>query len=426
MVSGIAAMAIFGLDLAQYGPYAASIHEVRQRLDANPRDAAALVRLAALYRAAGRPSAAAEAYRSALAVDPQNIVAHVNLGLLYYDVLDLDRAIYHLKIAIVIEPGSFEAHRTLGLALERNGDPKEAEPVMRRTLELAPPAERAEAARQLGRILERLDRKFEAAQYLAESVHGVDGGHSESGESPERIQQRIARLRRESDSSSPRMADAGVEVRFRPWGGSIPVKGLLDERVPAAFLVDTGATYTTITSALARELGIVDLDKHARVRFRAASGDIIAPLVQVRSLRIRDAWVENITVAVCDTCGDGLIDGLLGLNFLQRFKVEIDGVSGRLILRRPDGAKSDGLAPPDPSATARTAASIPPPADVSTRAPAPVWAMTRRGSFSGAANPGAAEPAPADAPLFDSGPPPTPAPALSPLPLWPPPPPNAP
>ena len=32
-------------------------------------------------------------------------------------------------------------------------------------------------------------------------------------------------------------------------------------------------TYTTITSALARELGIDDLDKQSRVHFRAASGE---------------------------------------------------------------------------------------------------------------------------------------------------------
>jgi tetratricopeptide (TPR) repeat protein len=117
MVAGVLALGVIALDLAQYGPYAASIHEVKNRLEQNPRDAAALVRLAALYRAAGRPSSAAEAYRSALAVDPQNMVAHTNLGLLYYDVLDLDRAVYHLKIATEIDPGSYEAYRTLGLAL---------------------------------------------------------------------------------------------------------------------------------------------------------------------------------------------------------------------------------------------------------------------------------------------------------------------
>lgn len=333
-VSGVAAvlvLAVIALNIAQYGPYAASIHEVKTRLEKNPRDSAALVRLAALYRAAGRPAAAINAYRRTLAVDPQNVLAHVNLGLLYYDVLDLDRSIYHLKIAIEIDPGSYEAHRTLGLAYERDGDPKAAEPFLRRAFELAPRVtERSASARDLARVLERNGRKFEAAEALAQSVHEHDG------EDRENVQQRIARLRRESDSSVPLLADDAVEVRFRPWGGTIPVKGLLDERVPAAFLVDTGASYTTITSALARELGIADLDQRPRVRFRAASGDIDAPLVQIKSLRIRDAYVEDITVAICDTCGDGLIDGLLGLNFLQRFNVEIDGPSGKLVLRKSE------------------------------------------------------------------------------------------
>ena len=335
-------------DIAQYGQYAASIREVKARLEENPRDAAALVRLAALYRVAGRPGSAAEAYRSALAVDPRNLVAHVNLGLLYYDVLDLDRAIYHLQSAIEIDPGSFQAHRTLGLALERNGDPVAAEPILRRTLELSPGTpERADSARNLARVLERIGRKFEAAEVLSALMH-----ETELDSERKRVAQRIARLRRESDASAPLLPEEAVEVRFRPWGGTIPVKALLDEKVPAAFLVDTGASYTTITSSLARQLGIRDLDKRPRVRFRAASGDIDAPLVKIGSLRIHDAYVEDLTVAVCDTCGDGLIDGLLGLNFLQRFNVEIDGPSGKLVLRKPT-ARTGTAEPPLAPAPAR-------------------------------------------------------------------------
>lgn len=350
LVGSVLGLALYALNLAQYGPYASSIQEVKGRLDRNPRDSAALIRLAALYRAAGRPGAAAEAYRSVLAVDPNNLLAHVNLGLLYYDVLDFDRAVYHLRIAAGIDPGSYEAHRTLGLALERRGEPKEAEPVLRRAWELAPGGlQRAESARNLARVLERLERKFEAAELLTQSVHEAEWAAGHVGpEDREDLRARIARLRRESDSSLPLLNAEAVEVRFKPWGGTIPVKGLLNERVPAAFLVDTGASYTTITSALAREIGIADLDQRPRVRFRAASGDIDAPLVRVASIRIRDAYVEDIVVAVCDTCGDGLIDGLLGLNFLQRFKVEIDGPSGKLYLRRADGA-----APAPPPETSR-------------------------------------------------------------------------
>lgn len=328
----LAGIAFAGFDLARYGQYAGSIREVRARLDENPRDAAALVRLAALYRAASRPGAAAEAYRSALAVDPKNLIAHVNLGLLYYDVLDLDRAIYHLRNAVEIDPGSYDAHLTLGLALERQGDPAAAEPMLRRTFELAPGTpERSDAARNLARVLERLGRKFDAAEVLSGLMH-----ETETASERERVAQRIARLRRESDASAPLLPEEAVEVRFRPWGGTIPVKALLNEKVPAAFLVDTGASYTTISSSLAHDLGIQDLAKRPRVRFRAASGDIDAPLVKIGSLRIHDAYVEDLTVAVCDTCGDGLIDGLLGLNFLQRFKVEIDGGSGKLLFRKTD------------------------------------------------------------------------------------------
>jgi len=138
----------------------------------------------------------------------------VNLGLLYYDILDLDRAIYHLRNAAEIDPGSYEAHRTLGLALERKGDPTAAEPMLRRAQELAPGTpERADSSRSLARVLERVGRKFDAAEVLSGLMH-----ETETDSERERVAQRIARLRRESDSSAPLLPEEAVEVRF----GSVP------------------------------------------------------------------------------------------------------------------------------------------------------------------------------------------------------------
>jgi clan AA aspartic protease (TIGR02281 family) len=113
-------------------------------------------------------------------------------------------------------------------------------------------------------------------------------------------------------------------VPFEKQGQVVVVEATLNNKTSAKFIVDTGASYTMISSATAKELAI-DNDANPRtVPFQTANGLIQAPLISLDSIMVAGMEIKNLTAAVHDVIPDGKIAGLLGLNFLSNFRLDID------------------------------------------------------------------------------------------------------
>ena len=113
-------------------------------------------------------------------------------------------------------------------------------------------------------------------------------------------------------------------VPFEKQGQVVVVEATLNNKTSAKFIVDTGASYTMISSATAKELAI-DNDANPRtVPFQTANGLIQAPLISLDSITVAGMEIKNLTAAVHDVIPDGKIAGLLGLNFLSNFRLDID------------------------------------------------------------------------------------------------------
>jgi clan AA aspartic protease (TIGR02281 family) len=123
-------------------------------------------------------------------------------------------------------------------------------------------------------------------------------------------------------------------VPFQKNGQVVVVDGTLNNRVSTKFVVDTGASYTMISPATARQLNINLEEKHPTVPFQTANGKIEAPLVNLESVDIGGMHITDLTAAVHDIFPDSTTTGLLGLNFLSHFKLDIDTENGILVLER--------------------------------------------------------------------------------------------
>ncbi len=110
------------------------------------------------------------------------------------------------------------------------------------------------------------------------------------------------------------------------------VRALLNGRREALFVLDTGASFTTISTALAQELGISVGAGSPTVTIATASGIIRAPIASVGSIRVGGAEARDVQVAVLDLPGVGQVVGLLGNTFLSRFHVQLDPMQGVLTL----------------------------------------------------------------------------------------------
>ena len=110
-------------------------------------------------------------------------------------------------------------------------------------------------------------------------------------------------------------------------------------------IFDTGATFTTLDHASLRRLGVAVGANAPWITLRTASGEIEAPLVLLDAVWLGDAPVEWVTVAVCDSCANPPVAGLLGLNVSGRFRVSLDHDRHRIELspRRRDHNSALGI-----------------------------------------------------------------------------------
>jgi predicted aspartyl protease len=97
----------------------------------------------------------------------------------------------------------------------------------------------------------------------------------------------------------------------------------INSRGPYRFLLDTGASNTILSSAVADSLGIPD---GRRERLLTAGGDVPVSIRTLKTLTVGAAHLEDVEIAVTNV---GLmktlkVDGILGGDYLRRFKVSID------------------------------------------------------------------------------------------------------
>lgn len=135
----------------------------------------------------------------------------------------------------------------------------------------------------------------------------------------------------DNEISDLKSQEESIVIRFMPHAKHIPVKGKLNESLFQYFIVDTGASMTTIPSATARKLGIRINDKLPVRRIYTAGGIIEAPETILASIEI-DGWViyDLKTLIVDLPRQDGT--GLLGLNYLNHFNMTLDSEKGFLSL----------------------------------------------------------------------------------------------
>lgn len=146
----------------------------------------------------------------------------------------------------------------------------------------------------------------------------------------------------ERSSAEPRMAGEVQSVTSVSFKLATPSKPLIvlpvfvNGKGPFQFFVDTGASRTMLSFALARKLGIVAIGNRAGT---GAGGRIPMFSATVDSLTLGNASISDAAVSVGDFLGDfgSVIDtkfyGIIGNDFLSRFEVTIDYPQGSLSLK---------------------------------------------------------------------------------------------
>ena len=131
----------------------------------------------------------------------------------------------------------------------------------------------------------------------------------------------------ETPSASSLEKSATVPVEMN--GANIVVPVVVNGSLKTHMMMDTGATFTVVTPRVAKKLG---LKLASRIPLMTANGPISAPLSRLASLKVGNAEVRGLEVAVHNFSPDPRVEGLLGLNFLNRFHTSIDSRKQHLTL----------------------------------------------------------------------------------------------
>jgi aspartyl protease family protein len=100
--------------------------------------------------------------------------------------------------------------------------------------------------------------------------------------------------------------------------------------VHVRFLVDTGATFVSLPSSLARRLGI-DLATAQRGSSQTANGVVTVYRVMLDSVTVNGLTLRNVAGVIHEQAG--LDVALLGMSFLNRTEMRRDGQSLTLVKR---------------------------------------------------------------------------------------------
>ena len=122
-----------------------------------------------------------------------------------------------------------------------------------------------------------------------------------------------------------------IVINFAPGTRQIPLTAVLNRSASQKFIVDTGASLVTIPRSTAEELGL-EVDAGSPVRkIYTAGGVKYAPEVTLSSITVEGWEVTDLKALVLDL-PDQSDWGLLGMNYLRRFRMDVNTENGVLLL----------------------------------------------------------------------------------------------
>jgi len=172
--------------------------------------------------------------------------------------------------------------------------------------------------------------------YLAESYRllgdGAAAAHTYRLLLQSAPQSPLATAARQSLEALGEPSLATIQVPFQTRGASILVPATVNGQPIGYFVLDTGATFTSVSRVVADRLRISG--GGSSVRLATANGLIQAPLTLLDEVDVGGAVARHVPAVIHDLPNTPPpVVGLLGLSFLERFRVNLDLSSGLLLLQ---------------------------------------------------------------------------------------------
>ena len=148
-------------------------------------------------------------------------------------------------------------------------------------------------------------------------------------------QKQESQERRKEEKIKEELAPKSVNIVDEQ--GHIVVDALLNNKVHAALILDTGAALVVLKESVARKLGIDPDSLKSNIKLQLADGkESLAKYTVLGSLSVQGAEATNVDVAIlpAEVQEPLLKDGLLGMTYLKNFSFKIDQKNKKLTLEK--------------------------------------------------------------------------------------------
>jgi clan AA aspartic protease (TIGR02281 family) len=126
----------------------------------------------------------------------------------------------------------------------------------------------------------------------------------------------------------------GIIIPLVPDGqGHLLADVLINNKIHASLIVDTGSPLVLLTSSFIQKLGL-NLSQSNVGYVEVLNGKYKAAAVSLDSIKLGGAQGQDVSAVVLLEDSKEIKDGLLGLSFLSKFHFTLDQTGQKLILRR--------------------------------------------------------------------------------------------
>jgi predicted aspartyl protease len=135
----------------------------------------------------------------------------------------------------------------------------------------------------------------------------------------------------------------GMRIRLDKNEPLIIVDAYVNDKGPFNLVVDTGASMTIISPAVARAAGVNQ--EGARAKATGATGNLDARVARLKSLKLGSNELNGINVAIMSLATLNRatrlrLGGIIGYNVLKRFQITIDYSVRRILFTPVDKRKT--------------------------------------------------------------------------------------
>jgi clan AA aspartic protease (TIGR02281 family) len=162
---------------------------------------------------------------------------------------------------------------------------------------------------------------------------------SGSTDIPDRVQTYSSGLPPSDAAPATRTGEA-IRIPFERRGSLMWVHATVNDRKRVPFLIDTGASGVSLPAQVVADLGIPIHSGTPRVTVSTANGLVRVPMIDVGSVQLGEARVENLRATVNPTMDVGLLGG----SFFNNFHYSVDAAAGVITLAPNDAVRGGAAA----------------------------------------------------------------------------------